>query len=71
MRTVKVIRYMPEFCCHECIDQDGRRRLLDLIVSGCLSENIDPVSIIGKTVDYDYDHPWISLAEGVRVRGEN
>lgn len=66
MKTVKVIRYLPEFGCHECIDQDGKKRMIDLIVSGCLNENIEPESMVGKSFEYEYDHPFISLAEGVR-----
>lgn len=67
MKTVKVIYYDDFFNCHVCQDENGNKRRIDLFVSGCLPSNVDHESIIGRTVRYDYDHPFISLAEGVEI----
>ncbi len=51
----------------ECETDCGKTVRIDLFVSGTLPENTDPASIVGKTVEVDYSHGYLFIAEGVRI----
>ncbi len=60
--------YSETFGCHECTFDGGLRTVfVDLFVNGDLPENLEPNDLIGKTVQVNYTHGFIWLADGVRV----
>lgn len=64
---VKVISYNRADDYHIVRDVESDEEMrIDLMVSGDLG-NTDPVSLIGKVVEYERTHPWISSAHGVKV----
>ena len=64
---VRVTRWDSAQDCHEARDMEtGNMMRIDLVVSGELGE-IDPASLVGKVVEYEYDHPFISIAHGVKI----
>lgn len=46
--------------------ETGLEMRIDLIVSGDLGE-VDPASLVGKVVEYEWDHPYIRIAQGVKI----
>lgn len=57
---VKVTRRDRERDYHIARDMEtGHELRIDLIVSGDLGD-IDPASLVGKVVEYEYDHPYIA-----------
>ncbi len=63
----KVINYDANMQCHVCRTEDGRTVRMDLFVSGCLPEDLSYAEIIGKEVEWNRDHAFISIAEEVRI----
>lgn len=51
----------------ECETYCGKTVRIDLFVAGTLPKDIDPVSLIGKTVEVDYSHGYLFIGEGVRI----
>ncbi len=68
---VKVLRWNAEADYHyvRTLDDFQSEFRVDLVVSGDLGE-IDPASLVGKVVEFDRTHPWISIAHGVKVVDE-
>lgn len=47
------------------VEPDGKQIFVDLYVNG---DNLPSrASIVGKTIEWDRDYPYVSIAEGVRV----
>lgn len=68
---LKVIDYKPHpMDWHVCIDERGNQMKLDLLVSGDLDEGTRPESLVGKTVEIEGAHAYVSIAHGVRIAGE-
>ena len=58
--------YEPSQNCHKCDCHDGTKRLVDLMVNGDFPQGTTPESLVGKTFDADYEHPYITIAMNVR-----
>ena len=67
----KIEKYLPDYNCHQVTDEKKRVRMMDVMVAGNLPEDIDPESLVGKTIYYDYEHPWIAIAQGVSIIQSN
>lgn len=68
---LKVIDYVPHpHDYHVCLDEKGFRVRADLTVSGDLVGISDNESLIGKTVEVECLTPYVSLAHGVQIVGE-
>lgn len=54
---------------HECfVDGNKNNKIrIDLFVSGCLPSDVSPDSLVGKWVEVEYTHPYISIAHGVSI----
>lgn len=52
---------------HECINEQGNRCYIDLLANGDFEGNIDPYSLVGKTVEVDRTHAYIAIAHGVKI----
>ena len=63
----KVLSYNAYQYYHLCEDERGTRHSVDLLVCGKLPEETTPESLVGQTVEYEYTHPFIVIAEGVAV----
>lgn len=64
---VKVTRWIADGDYHIASDMEtGTEMRIDLMVSGDLGD-IDPASLVGKVVQYEYDHPYIRIAHGVKI----
>ncbi|MDD2869636.1 hypothetical protein [Neomegalonema sp.] len=67
---LKVIQWNAEHSYHECIDETGETRKIDLCVDSVSvdkpSGEFDPVKLVGKTVEVDRVYPFIEIAENVR-----
>ena len=71
METVKVISYVPppnDF--HMCEDEAGNIRRIDVVTSGCLADELYGDALVGKLIEFDYTHPFIEMAEQVRLKEE-
>jgi len=69
--NAKIEKYLPDHNCHVITDEEGRKRMMDVMVAGDLPENTDPESLIGESIFYDYEHPWIAIAQGVSILQSN
>ena len=67
----KIEKYIPYHNCHLVTDEKNQTRMMDVMVAGFMPENTDPESLVGKTVYYDYEHPWIAIAQGVEILEDN
>lgn len=67
----KVRAYQKHTNVWECLDSEGSVHLIDLMVNGDFPEDTDPEFLVGKTVEVDRMHTYISIAHGVRVVEEN
>ena len=47
---------------HWVEDDEGNKRLVDLLVNGDFPEDVEPESLIGKTYRAAYDYPFIAIA---------
>jgi hypothetical protein len=65
-----VISYNADHDYHVCKNDDGHRVNVDLLVDGSLPEGTAPLDLIGKTVEVEYTHAYVSIANGVRLIGE-
>lgn len=63
----KVLRYMAHENCHECEDEGGRRRFLDLFVSGKMPKGADNESIVGKTVVANHFTAYTEIAHDAEL----
>jgi len=70
---LKVSRYEPLGQYFECevVEPEGygRKVRIDPFIGGELSDEWNDENIIGKTIEVDYVHGFVFLAEGVRVVG--
>lgn len=67
---VKVLQWDETNDCCLCESLDKKDWLrLDLVVSGDLGET-HPKELIGKVVEFERTHPWISIAHGVKIVNE-
>jgi hypothetical protein len=55
---------------HICQDEDGEEYRIDLMVDGGFSDDFDPKSLIGKTVEISDMHTYLYIAHNVRVIDE-
>lgn len=63
----KVLSYNKEEKYHLCQDEHGHQHRVDLLVCGKLPEATTPESLVEQTVEYEYTHPFIVIAEGVSL----
>lgn len=63
-----VIGWNEGFRAHEChVEGTKTRAFVDFFVCGAMPENEDEQSIIGKTIEVEYTHGFLWLAEGPRI----
>lgn len=67
----KIEKYLPDHNCHQVTDERNQMRMMDVMVAGDLPVDTDPESLVGKTVYYEHEHPWIAIAKGVAILEEN
>ena len=65
---LKVDSYNESEDYHFCTDEEGQQRKVDLITSGCLPDNIDKKSLIGREVEVEYTHCYLEMAEQVSIK---
>ena len=58
----KVLSYDEAQRAHQVEDDEGNKRLVDLLVNGDFDEDVDPEALIGKTYRAAYDYPFIAIA---------
>lgn len=65
----KVLSYNAphDYCL--CEMEDGAHKRIDLVSDGSLDE-MSPTELIGKTVEFERMHAYISIAHGVRIIDE-
>lgn len=63
-----VLKYMPEpHNFHVCmVEGENRARNFELQTSGCFPEETTKEEMVGKTIEYEYEHPYISFVEGAK-----
>lgn len=66
---LKVLKYIPEHNLHECKDEKGMRRRVDIFVDGDL-EGETRESIVGKTIECAYTFPYEEIAMEVVIAEE-
>jgi len=62
---LKVIAFNGQFDAHNCVDEDGNKHLVDIMVDGSL-ENKDREYWVGKTIECDWLIPYLELAHNVK-----
>lgn len=70
MNKVTVLKYNENWQCHKCRRENGDEAWVDLLVDGGLGD-MPPESLIGKTVEFHYEHSFMTIAHGVRVAEES
>lgn len=66
----KVLSYEPspfDYCM--CEMEDGSRKRIDLVSDGSFGE-MSPTELVGKTVEFERTHAYLSIAHGVRIVDE-
>jgi len=67
----KVIQYVEHEAHHLCRFEgkcfDSR---IDLLVSGCFPKETTPESLVGKTIEIGWLHPYVEIAEDVALAAE-
>lgn len=63
---VKVISYDERMGVHLCQRPNGEHIRVDLNVDGGLG-GIGPLDLIGKTVEYEWEHAYTTIAHHVRL----
>lgn len=63
----KVIGWNPTWQCHICKTEEGDEIRVDLEVEGGLPENEGGESLLGREVEWDRTHAFLSIAHGVRL----
>lgn len=63
---VTVVSYAEHWDAHKCRFENGDEKWIDLMVSGDF-DNETRESLIGKTVEFEITHAFISIAHRVRV----
>lgn len=61
MSTFEIVSYNKQNMCHRVKYADGTTGLVDVMVSGNLTEET-PESLIGRRVECEYTYPFISIA---------
>jgi hypothetical protein len=69
MALAKVISWHLNEDYHMCQLEDGSKHRIDLMIDGSFS-GIDPQELVGKSIEFAYLQPWISLAHGAHVADE-
>jgi hypothetical protein len=69
MTRVKVISWSQVHDYHECQSEDGKKHRIDLMVDGSFPDT-EPQDLVGKSVDFRYMYPYISIAHDVRIVDE-
>ena len=67
----KVLSYNADQNYHLCQDEHCCQHRVDLMVCGKLPEETTPESLVGQTVECEYTHPFIVIAEGVSLISAN
>lgn len=62
---LSVKRWIENWQAHEC-ECDGKVVIVDLFVDGGLQDET-PESLIGKTVEVEYTHGFLWIAQGPRI----
>lgn len=64
---LKVLKYHPhpEGDYHDCEDEQGNHRRVDIMVDGAFP-GLHPDSLVGKTIECRYISTFIGIAQGVR-----
>ena len=65
---LKIISYNKDQDYHVCKDEEGKHHKIDIFVDGGLGDLANsPKDLIGKTVQCDYLHPYIEIANNVKL----
>lgn len=64
---LEVKRYNRNYDYHECEDEDGNLRRLDLMVDGSVDGILGPQDFVDKRVSVERISTYIGLAMGVRL----
>jgi hypothetical protein len=67
MLEYTVIGYNEIERCHKC-KINNKIRLVDLMINGDFPEETNPESLIGKTIEAEWEHPYISIATNVKIK---
>jgi hypothetical protein len=67
--TFTVIGYNNTIEVHECVDSDGNKHRIDLLVTGGLPPETRPEDLVGKRISCAHTFPYISIGVGVEVEG--
>lgn len=52
-----------------CEDENGERHNVDFFTGGEFPKNVEPASLIGRTIEVDYLYPYLEFASAPRVVG--
>lgn len=63
----EVVGYDKNMNCHVCLDSDGQKHRIDLMVNGDFPQGTEPDSLLGKRVSCDYTYPCVSIGMGVAL----
>lgn len=67
--TFTVVGYIRTTDAHECVDSDGNKHRIDLLVNGDLPPETKPEDLVGKRISCASTFPYISIGVGVEVEG--
>lgn len=62
---VKIVKYSKDQMCHRVIGEDGIERFMDIMVNGDFPESQDEEELVGREVEYESEHAYISIAMNV------
>ena len=68
-QTFVVVGYNSHADVHECVDSDGNKHRIDLLVNGDLPPETKPEDLVGKRISCASTFPYISIGVGVEVEG--
>lgn len=64
---LKVLKYEAEDMRHKClVEGESFPRYFDVMVDGGF-QNVEPEALVGKTLKYRYEHPFIAIAVDVKI----
>ncbi len=70
---LKVLEKYDNSCSSDfvCLDEDGKKIIVDIFVDGTIPKEYTQENIVGCTIECDWMHAYISIAHGVRVLNES
>jgi len=63
--------YVEIMHCHECTDEEGKKRFVDVTVDGGIGHDISNEDLTGRAVECEYVYPYVEIAMGVRFAEGN